>query len=150
MPLSTYVRSLRERVGHDLLLLPGVTAIIRQDDRFLLARQRDTERWSLVGGGIEPGETPQEAIIREVAEELGVIPTLGRIVGAYGGHALESTLPNGDQVAYTTIAFECHLPGAALTLEDAELLEARWFAIPEVRALDRHDWIDHVLIDASA
>lgn len=149
MPLSTYVRSLRDRVGHDLLLLPGVTAIIRQGDRFLLARQRDTEQWSLIGGGIEPGETPDEAIIREVAEELGVVATPGRIVGAYGGHALQSTLPNGDQVAYTTVAYECHLPSTALTLEDAELLETGWFTIQEAQALDRNQWIDHVLLDAA-
>jgi 8-oxo-dGTP pyrophosphatase MutT (NUDIX family) len=99
MPLSPYVRSLRERVGQDLLL-PGVTAVIREEDRFLLARQRDTERWSLIGGGIEPGETPHDAVVREVIEELGVTPSIGAIVGAYGGDALQTTLPNGDLVAY--------------------------------------------------
>lgn len=103
MPLSPYVRSLRDRIGHELLLLPGVTAVVRERDRFLLVRQRDTQRWSLVGGGIEPGETPHEAVAREVSEELGVTPRTGRIVGAYGGPALQSTLPNGDQVAYVTV-----------------------------------------------
>ncbi|HWU47237.1 MAG TPA: NUDIX domain-containing protein [Humibacter sp.] len=148
MPMSPYVRSLRERIGHDLLLLPGVTAVIRDGDRFLLARQRDTERWSLIGGGIEPEETPQEAVAREVLEELGVTPKLGTIIGAYGGATLETTYPNGDRVAYVTTAFECRLPGSALRLETEELLETGWFTRSDVDRLVRHEWIDTVLNDA--
>ena len=149
MPMSSYVRSLREQVGHDLLLLPGVTAIIRDGERFLLARQRDTERWSLIGGGIEPGETPQEAIVREVREELGVTPTIGEIIGAYGGTPLQTTLPNGDQIAYVTIAFRCTLPSTAFTLESAELIETRWFTRQQIDDIARHEWIDHVLDEAA-
>ncbi|MFJ6533513.1 NUDIX domain-containing protein [Microbacterium sp. NPDC091662] len=60
MPLSDYVRSIRVRIGHDLLLLPGVTAVIREGDRFLLARTAGSEEWGLIGGGVEPGEDPDE------------------------------------------------------------------------------------------
>lgn len=147
MPMSLYVRSLRERIGHDLLLLPGVTAVIRNNNRFLLARQRDTGRWSLIGGGIEPNETPQAAVAREVREELGVTPQLGRIIGAYGGALLETTYPNGDRVAYVTTAFECRVPSGALRLEAEELLETGWFTRSEVDGLVRHEWIDTVLDD---
>jgi 8-oxo-dGTP pyrophosphatase MutT (NUDIX family) len=149
MPISPYIQGLRERIGHDLLLLPGVTAVIRNGDRFLLARQRDTRRWSLVGGSVEPGETPQEAIAREVLEELGTTPTVGAIVGAYGGEALEATVPNGDRVAYVTVAFECELPDAVLTLERAELIETNWFSREQITELDRHNWIDAVLEDTA-
>ena len=105
MPMSPYVRSLRGRIGHDLLLLPGVTAVIRDSDRFLLARQRDTERWSLIGGGIEPGETSHEAVAREVLEEVGVTPkSCWRLAGS---HALRSTVlsdTNGSTPYSTTPA----------------------------------------------
>lgn len=146
--MSPYVRSLRERIGHDLLLLPGVTAVIRDSDRFLLARQRDTVRWSLIGGGIEPGETPHEAVAREVLEELGVTPKLGTIIVVYGGALLETRYPNGDHVAYVTTAFECRLPSSALTLEAEELLETGWYTRSDVDGLVRHEWIDTVLNDA--
>jgi 8-oxo-dGTP pyrophosphatase MutT (NUDIX family) len=149
MPMSPYVRSLRDRVGHDLLLLPGVTAVIRDADWFLLARQRDTERWSLIGGGIEPGETPQEAVVREVSEELGVRPVIRGIVGAYGGRPLQTTLPNGDVVGYVTVAFHCELPNAAFVLEDAELIETGWFTRDQSKGIARHEWIDDVLDDAA-
>ncbi|SFR85688.1 hypothetical protein SAMN04487846_0009 [Microbacterium sp. cf046] len=39
MPISPYIAELRTRVGHDLLLLPAVTAVIRNGGRFLLARE---------------------------------------------------------------------------------------------------------------
>lgn len=149
MPMSPYVRSLRDRVGHDLILLPGVTAVIRDGGQFLLARQRETERWSLVGGSVEPGETPQQAVVRELSEELGVIPVIDRIVGAYGGPSLETILPNGDHVAYVTVAFECTLPNTAFSLEDAELIETAWLTREEVGEIHRHDWIDNVLEDAA-
>ena len=149
MPMSPYVQSLRSRIGHDLLLLPGVTAVIRDAERFLLARHRATGLWSMIGGGVEPGEAPEAALSREVLEELGVTPLVGRIIGAYGGGPLETTLPNGDRVGYVTVAYECTLPSSPLTLEADELLETGWFALDEVRSLRRHAWVDAVLADCT-
>lgn len=146
--MSSYVRSVRSKIGHDLLILPGVTAVFRDRDRFLLARQRDTERWSLVGGSVEPDEQPRDAIAREVSEELGVAPDIVRVIGAYGGPELHSVLPNGDEIAYVTTAYECRLPDRALELERAELIEIGWFTRGELASLYRHEWIDQVLHDA--
>lgn len=149
MPMSPYVQRVRNRVGHDLLLLPGVTAVIRDGDKFLLARQRDSELWSLIGGGIEPGEEPADAVEREVFEELGIRPAVDRIIGAYGGPELVNTYPNGDEVAYVTVAYECHLPSdTQLVLEQDELIETAWMRADEIRGLPRHKWIDRVIAEA--
>jgi 8-oxo-dGTP pyrophosphatase MutT (NUDIX family) len=150
MPSSPYVLDLRAQVGHSLLLLPGVTAVIRREDRFLIARQRDTKLWSLIGGSVEPLEDPDGAIRREVEEELGVIPVVGRIVGAYGGPDLASTYPNGDQVSYVTVAYECKIPYASLDLERQELIEVAWHDLTTIETLPRHTWIDRVLNDVVA
>ena len=130
-------------------LLPAVTAVIQDADRYLLARHRDSQLWSLVGGGIEPGESPEAAVQREVFEELGVKPAVHGIIGAYGGRPLENTYPNGDRVGYITVAYRCSLPSVDLTLERAEILETRWVSISEARELARHEWIDQVLDDAA-
>jgi len=58
-------------------------AVIIRDGRLLMVRQRRTglsgrhdgqEYWTLPGGGIQPGETPEQAVMPEVAEETGLEP----------------------------------------------------------------------------
>ncbi|GAA2975892.1 8-oxo-dGTP pyrophosphatase MutT (NUDIX family) [Microbacterium terrae] len=149
MPASDYIKGLRSHIGTEFLLLPGVTAVIADADRFLLARQRDSRRWSLIGGGIEPGEQPETAVRREVREELGVEAITHGIVGVYGGAALETVYPNGDRVGYVTVAYRCSLFAADLTLDSSELLEVRWVTTNEIRTMDRHGWIDEVIADAT-
>lgn len=149
MPMSNYVRDLRLRVGHDLLLLPAVTAIIRNGANFLLARQHGSELWGLIGGGIEPGEQPADALVREVREELGLEAIVGKVVGSYGGPDLVVEYANGDRVSYVTTAYECELPPTAeFSFPDGEVAEVRWFSDAEVSVLPRHPAVDRILQDA--
>lgn len=57
-------------------LLDVVAAVIEHDDRVLACRRRPGKaaagRWEFPGGKIEAGETAQEALVREIREELGV------------------------------------------------------------------------------
>lgn len=147
--ISDYVRSMRERIGHDLLMLPGVTAVIRDGGRFLLARSAGSDTWSLIGGGVEPGEEPTDAVAREVREELGAGIRILGIVGAYGGEPLMVEYPNGDRVAYVTTAYSCELIDE-IEPDGEEIVEIGWFSASEIASLDRESWIDRVLADAVA
>jgi 8-oxo-dGTP pyrophosphatase MutT (NUDIX family) len=146
MPRSDYVASIRGRIGNDLLLLPGVTAVIRDEDRFLLARHAHSGLWSLIGGAVEPGEEPADAVIREVHEETGAKVRVDGIVGAYGGQPMMVHYPNGDRVAYVTTAYECHLLSTPRPDMD-ELLEVGWFRRETIPELPRRAWIDRVIGD---
>ncbi|WP_082488177.1 NUDIX domain-containing protein [Microbacterium sp. Leaf159] len=149
MPISPYLSDLRGRVGHALLLLPAVTAVIRRDDRFLLCRQAHAREWGLLGGGIEPLEKPEDAVLREVREEIGVAATIHGIVGAYGGEDLLVSYPNGDRVGYTTIAYSCSIPvDAELQFTDGALIETGWFTTTEIARLPRDRWVDRIIGDA--
>ena len=60
-----------------------VAALIWRGDRFL-ACQRPAHKargllWEFVGGKVEPGETKEEALIRECREELGVTVRVGEV-----------------------------------------------------------------------
>ncbi|MFJ4253948.1 NUDIX domain-containing protein [Microbacterium sp. NPDC090003] len=145
--ISDYVRAMRDRIGHDLLMLPGVTAVIRDGERFLLARSAGSDVWSLIGGGVEPGEEPADAVAREVREELGAGIRIVGIVGVYGGEPLMVEYPNGDRVAYVTTAYTCELLDPIVP-DGEEIVEIGWFTASEIPDLDREPWIDRVLADA--
>ncbi|QAY61196.1 NUDIX domain-containing protein [Microbacterium protaetiae] len=149
MPISPYLTSLRERVGNDLLLLPAVSAVIRNDvGEVLLARSHGNDEWALIGGGLEPGEEPASAILREIREELGVEARVLRIVGAYGGESMFITYPNGDRCAYVTTAYACRLVSEAFTIEEDELREVAWFTPEDLSQLETQPYVARILADA--
>ena len=53
---------------------PAITMLVQSGDRCLLSRRHGApaNRWSALAGFVEPGETPEEAVIREAREETGV------------------------------------------------------------------------------
>ena len=66
MPISDYLKRIRAAIGHEMLLNPGVAAIIRDEaGRVLLQKRSDDGTWSLPAGAIDPGETPAQAVVRE-------------------------------------------------------------------------------------
>ena len=146
--MSPYLKSLRERVGNDLLLLPAVSAVIRNDaGEVLLALSHGDDEWALIGGGLEPGEEPAAAILREIREELGVDAEVSQIVGAYGGEGMFITYPNGDRCAYVTTAYAFQLVSDAVTVEEEKLRQA-WFTPEDISGLDTQPWVARILADA--
>lgn len=58
--------------------------ILSQDKRhLLLTKRRDIPVWVMPGGGIDEGETPEEAILREVCEETGSSAKIHRLIAIY-------------------------------------------------------------------
>jgi 8-oxo-dGTP pyrophosphatase MutT (NUDIX family) len=137
MPISDYLRDLRTKVGHNLLQIPGVAAIIRDSEgRILLHRRTDDNRWSLPAGAINPGETPAQAMVREVWEETGLCVRPIRLVGVFSGHSgYHHIYPNGDEVECMIALFECEVVGGDLVGQDGETLELRYFSLDEMPSL---------------
>jgi 8-oxo-dGTP pyrophosphatase MutT (NUDIX family) len=128
MPISDYYSSLRDKVGHDLLMMPAVAAVIHNDDgHVLMLRHHADKNWSLPAGAIEPGEAPETALIREAAEETGLHVEPTELLGVFGGEPYRVTYPNGDQVEYTVIVFRAELRSGQLEATDEEALEFGWF-----------------------
>lgn len=59
-----------------------VGAALLRDGTVLAARRSDTGGWEFPGGNVEPGETPEEALVREIDEELGCAVAVQRWLDA--------------------------------------------------------------------
>ncbi len=128
MGISPYMKGIREKIGSTLLLSPGVGALIRNEESsILLQKPRGAEHWSLPAGGIEPGETPAEAIVREVREETGLIVEPERVVALLGGREFRTTYPNGHRVEYHFAVFACRVTSGRLGGLDDETEELQFF-----------------------
>jgi 8-oxo-dGTP pyrophosphatase MutT (NUDIX family) len=138
MGMSPYLRGIRERIGNDLLLLPAVSVLIWDDDgRLLLVRGADTGTWQMVGGAVEPGESPWDAARRETAEETGLEVSLDRIRAVIGGPRFQHTYPNGDQVAFVSTVFDGRIVNGTPVPDHDEVTEVAWFAASELAAGQR-------------
>lgn len=134
MPISEYLKSLREKVGSEILQVPSAAAIIRDaGERILLVKSAGV--WSLPAGAIDLGETPQEAVIREVFEETNLRVLPEKIAGVFGGKDFRYVYANGDAVEYFIVVFECGITGGELSARDGEISGFRYFAAEEMPEL---------------
>jgi len=112
--------------------IPCVGALITdQAGRLLLIlRGHDPGKglWSIPGGRIEPGETDEEAVIREVREETGLEVTCGELLGAVDRPALADTVIEIRDYGAVVVS------GELAAGDDAA--DARWVTPADIAALD--------------
>ena len=106
-----------------------VAALIRDADRFLICqRPASKDRgllWEFVGGKVEPGETREEALIRECREELAITVRVGDIFA-------EVTHTYPDLTIHLTVFYAEITAGSLRKLEHNDI---RWIQLDE---LDRY------------
>jgi 8-oxo-dGTP pyrophosphatase MutT (NUDIX family) len=135
--IAAHIARLRAVVGHDLLLLPSVSVLpVDAAGRVLLVRHAaHDDGWGILGGAVEPGESPAAAAVREAREETGVDVRLTRLLDVLGGPDYEVSYPNGDRVAYVTAVYEATVVTGSPAVNDGELSELAWFGTGELPRL---------------
>ncbi len=148
MPIPGFIRSLREKVGTEMLLVPTVAAVIGdQAGRILVVRHIESGRWSFPGGIMEPLETPTNAIVREVWEETGLDVRPTRLVGVYGGDDFQVEYPNGDRLCFVMNAFACEVRSGTPDPDAEEIDRAEYLPAAEILRLSIPPFFPHVLKD---
>ncbi len=117
-----------------------VAAVIREDGR-VFATQRGygnyKDWWEFPGGKIEPGETPEAAVVREIQEELGTKVAVDRFLAT-----VEYDYP---EFHLSMDCFFCHIEEGELTLLEHEA--AKWLPLGNLRQVN---WLpaDILVIEA--
>lgn len=109
------------RVAAGLLVADGLVLLGHRHPQ----RRHYPDCWDAVGGHIEPGETPMEALVRECREEIGVVVTRARPVD------LPVTMEDLELHAFVVEAWE----GTPANLEPDEHDAIGWFGADEVPGL---------------
>jgi 8-oxo-dGTP pyrophosphatase MutT (NUDIX family) len=141
--MSEHLQRIRQKVGHDLLVLPSAAVAIHDEEkRLLLGLHAEKKLWVLPGGLIEPGELPADGAVREVWEEMGLVVELTGILGVYGGEPLVIQYSNGDRASYVTVLFSGRISRGTLEADGQEILEARYFSRAELNSIPLPRWMD--------
>jgi ADP-ribose pyrophosphatase YjhB (NUDIX family) len=151
MAMSPFLARLREKVGTDLMMLPSVSAcVFDSSGRLLLAEHGDVGLWAAPGGGVDPDERPEEAVVREMKEELDIEVDVRGLIGVYGGPEFRTVYPNGHQVAYVIAMYACVIAHGTPTPDGDEITGYRWVGEHEVGELTTTAWTPLALPDAFA
>jgi ADP-ribose pyrophosphatase YjhB (NUDIX family) len=101
----------------------------------LLQEKSSGEGWSLPAGEIEPGESPEHAVRREVLEETGLEVVPKEILGVFGGRDFRYVYPNGNAVEYAVVLYRCTVTRETSAARDPETKSLRYFEMAEMPRL---------------
>lgn len=121
------------RMFEKRIVVPGTftkagVGVIIQDraGRILLEKRKDCGMWGLPGGKIEPGETIEQAAMRESKEETGLDTQITALIGVYSdpGTRIVTYLDNGDVAHLIDIILAAKITGGSLSVsEESEDLQ---------------------------
>ena len=120
----------------------GAYALVRRDDSVLLTRISPrgfhSGSWTLPGGGVEHGEPPRSAVLRELREECGVDGEVGELVTAHHDH-FSGTAPSGRYEDFHAVGMVFDVTIAAdaeprLTEEDGTTDAVAWVPLAAIES----------------
>ncbi|GFZ90461.1 NUDIX hydrolase [Nesterenkonia alkaliphila] len=130
--------------------IAAYAVITDETGRMLLPRltAEFDHRWALPGGGIDPGEDPANAAVREVFEESGYHVEIDELLGidnlvVPGEKRLKKSKRAGIPLQNLRIVYRAHITGGQLTAEaEGSTDDVAWFTQPEIDSLKRVELID--------
>lgn len=123
-----YISELRKIVGHRTLIMPCACLIIGDGKgNILLQKRTDDGKWGYHGGAVEIDESVEEALVREVREELNIEIDEVELFGVYSGASYHHVYPNGDETSCIDIVYTCHKYHGEIKLQEEEVVKIEWF-----------------------
>lgn len=131
-------------------ILPAIAvAIFNEKGEILLQKRKDVNKWGIISGHVEFGETIEHAVIREIKEETDASAAIVRFIGVYSSPESQTYSYPGRTVQYVTSYFEARLAGdISAGFSNSETQELRFFrtdSIPQDLALVNEHWLTDAL-----
>ncbi len=123
-----------------------VCPLIENNGEYLLCKMADDRgvfpgQWALSGGGMEPGEKIEEALRREIKEELGEALQINRITPwTFRDDVRIKTYPDGtkEEIYMIYLIFDCVSANRQVTFNE-EFQEIAWVSAAGLQALDLNE-----------
>ena len=120
--------------------------ILNKNKQILLIKRKDNSYWALPTGRMERGETLEEAVIREIKEELNLKIRVKNLVGLYS-HPSDLVLSyrSGETIQFIATCFNCELEEGDLRNNQTEILESGFYSIskfPQPMVYSHQRWIE--------
>lgn len=111
LPVPVVRERFRDEVGHVTPKVGGRAAIFDDDGHILVMKRADDGTWCLPSGFVDPGESPEEAAVRETKEETGLDVRPVELVDLY------TRYPSAEYGPHTLVAatYLCAVTGGELS-----------------------------------
>jgi HAD superfamily hydrolase (TIGR01450 family) len=120
--------------------------ILNKNKQVLLIKRKDNSYWALPTGRMERGETLEEAVVREIKEELNLKIRVKSLVGVYS-HPSDLVLSyrSGETIQFIAACFFCKIEEGELRNNQSEILESGFYSVSQLPQpmVDSHQrWIE--------
>lgn len=146
--IGSYIWKIRQKLGHELLILPSAdTVAVRDDGAMLMIFNKDAQKWFFPGGYAEENQTSSECAARELLEESGLKADPNDLIpfAFVSGHTVvyadEDTNQPFSQIFFTHKWEDL----GANDLDSVEIEGRRWMTPDEIRATDCDVRIEKIL-----
>ncbi|WP_337059764.1 NUDIX hydrolase [Kineococcus sp. G2] len=126
-------------------LVPAASVVVLKDGKVLMHRRSDTDRWSIPGGGMEPGESIKDTAVREAREETGYDIEVDRLVGVFSDPHHVVSYDDGEVRQQFSVCFAGHVIGGSPRLS-AETRQVGWHTREDLEAMTEDEVHPSILL----
>ena len=131
--MGEYLKDLREKTNHMPLVLPhSVVLLFNDQGEVLLEERADDGYFDFPGGGIDIKESAEEAAIRELKEETGLVALELEFFKLYSGEITHYVYFNGDEIYGVDAVYICRKYEGKLTPQIEEVKSLKFYNLNQV------------------
>lgn len=125
----------------------GTCVIIRYNDKVLLEKRTDSNRWALIGGGLKMDESLENCIIREIKEETGLETQEEslRFLKIYSDPTRIAEYPDGNILRIITAVYQIEINSRHKLICSGESQRLEYFNLEELKNLSIAETHRHII-----